>query len=225
MRNRADRLAESVTIPAGAERLRGVLTLPQEPLGLVIFTHGSPASRMSAQDRSVGEILVRAGFATLLLDLPGDREGADRDQAFDLPLLGDRLVQATAWAAAHAATTGLPIGYFGTGTGAAAALVAAAALPGVRAVVSRSGRPDLAGPALAQVSTPTLLVVGAGDTPVVALNREALARLSGPKRLVIVPGATHLFPEPGALATVARLAGRWFAHYLIAAQPHPALAG
>lgn len=219
----ADHLPEPVTIPAGTERLPGILTLPPQPLGLVIFAHGSHSSRFSARNRFVAEILVNAGFGTLLFDLLTDPEGKDRAKVFDIPLLARRLEQATAWAATYPASAGLPIGFFGASTGAAAALMAAAELPGVRAVVSRGGRPDLASESLPRVTAPTLLIVGGDDVPVITLNRGVLELLGGNKRLVVVPGATHLFEEPGALERVARLAARWFGRFLPARHPHTAL--
>lgn len=210
----ADHLPEPVTIPADGERLPGVLTLPPDPRGLVLFAHGSHSSRFSERNRFTAEILVHAGFGTLLFDLLTDPEGQDRARVFDIPLLARRLRAATAWAGIYPATADLPVAYFGASTGAAAALTAAAMTPRVRAVVSRGGRPDLAGAALAAVRAPTLLIVGGADTPVVALNREALAHLTCPKRLVVIPGATHLFPEPGALEAVGHLAVQWLGRYL-----------
>ncbi|HEU5260479.1 MAG TPA: dienelactone hydrolase family protein [Gemmatimonadales bacterium] len=223
MEHRADHVPEPVVIPADGERLPGILTLPPEPFGLVIFAHGSNSSRFSARNRFVAEILVNAGYGTLLFDLLTDPEGRDRAKVFDIPLLAGRLERATAWASRYPATADLPIGYFGASTGAAAALVAAADLARVRAIVSRGGRPDLAGDALRRVTAPTLLIAGGADSPVIALNRDARERLGGKTRLVVVPGATHLFEEPGALETVAHLAARWFGRFLAALPPHAAL--
>jgi putative phosphoribosyl transferase len=163
----------------------------------------------------VAEYLQRGGLGTLLFDLLTEAETQTRANVFDIPLLADRLEAATAWATTQPELAQLPIGYFGASTGAAAALVAAAkGAQAIAAVVSRGGRPDLAGPALAQVAAPTLLIVGGNDEPVIGLNRMALDQLTGPKRLVIIPGATHLFEEPGTLEEVARVAEEWFLKYL-----------
>jgi len=210
----ANHLPEPVVIPAGGMRMQGTLTLPPYPLGVVLFAHGSGSSRFSARNRRVANALVAASFGTLLFDLLSDREEVERANVFDVELLAGRLQQATDWIAARPATAGLPVGYFGASTGAAAALVAAAGDARVHAIVSRGGRPDLAGDFLPDVTAPTLLIVGGADLPVVALNRAALERLGGIKRLEIVPGATHLFEEPGALESVAALARLWFAEHL-----------
>jgi putative phosphoribosyl transferase len=199
--------------------LNGDLSLPAEARGLVIFAHGSGSSRHSPRNRAVAEVLHHAKFGTLLLDLLTEREDrADASTAefrFDIPLLADRLIGAITWAQAHPQTAQLSIGLFGASTGAAAALIAAAKRPKVvRAVVSRGGRPDLAEDALEAVTTPALLIVGGRDDVVIQLNRQAQARLKGPKELQIVPGATHLFEEPGALNEVSRLASAWFERYL-----------
>jgi dienelactone hydrolase len=196
-------------------RLGGTLSLPERPRGVILFAHGSGSSRFSPRNRAVAAELQRAGFATLLMDLLSVEEDAvDRVTAhlrFDIGLLATRLVAAIDWLAAEPETAALPIGLFGASTGAAAALVAAAARPArVGAVVSRGGRPDLAGEALPRVEAPTLLIVGGRDEPVIALNESALAALQCAKQLVIVPGATHLFEEPGALERVAALAVDWF---------------
>jgi putative phosphoribosyl transferase len=183
----------------------GTLTEPQEALGLVLFAHGSGSSRFSPRNRAVADVLHGAGLATLLLDLLPEEGVVDR--RFDIELLGERVTAAVDWAEPR----GLPEGLFGASTGAAAALVAAAERPDVvRAVVSRGGRPDLAGPALPLVRAPTLLIVGGADTVVLDLNREAMARLEAETRLEVVPGATHLFEEPGTLDRVAELARDWF---------------
>jgi putative phosphoribosyl transferase len=213
----ADHLPEPVTIPAGEVQLPGILTLPPDPFGVVVFAHGSGSSRLSVRNRRVAEALVQANFGTLLFDLLSDAEARDRANVFDIPLLAERLSVATDWLAAYPAVLDLPVGYFGASTGAAAALVAAAGRVAVRAVVSRGGRPDLAGDVLPRVKVPTLLIVGGADPEVLALNRFALARLGGIKRLVVVPGATHLFEEPGALDQVASLATLWFRQHLGAA--------
>jgi pimeloyl-ACP methyl ester carboxylesterase len=213
-----DHLPEPVTIAVGEVALPGILTLPPDPAGVVLFAHGSGSSRLSPRNRLVADVLVHANFGTLLFDLLTEAETRDRANVFNIMLLAERLRAATAWTEAYPATSDLPIGYFGASTGAAAALVAAASAgPRVRAVVSRGGRPDLAGDFLARVTVPTLLIVGEADVTVLALNRAALARLGGVRQLVIVPGATHLFEEPGALDRVAGLAASWFGRYLGAA--------
>jgi putative phosphoribosyl transferase len=193
--------------------LQADLRLPAEAAGLIIFAHGSGSSRRSARNREVATALNAAGFATLLLDLLSEREEANRENVFDVDLLAGRLLAATAWAEARTDLQQLPIGYFGASTGAAAALAAAAAAGGsrVEAVVSRGGRPDLAEAAIARVKTPTLLIVGGADRAVRRLNELALERLRGPAELAVVPGAGHLFEEPGALQRVAELATAWFA--------------
>jgi putative phosphoribosyl transferase len=203
-----------VAIPAAGVSLGGTLTQPPYSYGIVLFAHGSGSSRFSPRNRLVADELVAANLSTLLFDLLTEREAADRGNVFDVALLAERLRHATDWLATQPATADLPLGYFGASTGAAAALVAAARDPRVRAVVSRGGRPDLAGEFLAHVRAPTLLIVGGADTPVLDLNRAALARLGGLKRLEVVPGATHLFEEPGALESVAALARLWFAQHL-----------
>lgn len=199
--------------------LEGDLVLPEAAQGLVVFAHGSGSSRHSPRNRYVAQVLQRAGLGTLLLDLlTAEEEAVDvytRRYRFDIPLLARRLVGVTDWARSAAQTARLALGYFGASTGAAAALIAAADRPeAVRAVVSRGGRPDLAGEALPRVQAPTLLIVGGCDTPVIALNREAYRQLPGEKEMMIVPRATHLFEEPGTLEEVARLAQEWFLKYL-----------
>jgi dienelactone hydrolase len=208
---------EDVRIPPLS--LEGVLALPQGASGLVAFAHGSGSGRFSPRNVRVAEFLRRRGLGTLLFDLLTDEEGTDRERVFDIPLLAERLLQVRRWLAENAATRRLRIGYFGASTGAAAALVAAAAPdePEVAAVVSRGGRPDLAGPALGRVRAPTLLIVGGRDELVLDLNRAALAELRCEKQLAVVPGATHLFEEPGALEQVMALAGEWFSERLAAA--------
>jgi dienelactone hydrolase len=187
---------------------------------MVLFAHGSGSSRHSPRNRYVAQVLQQAGFATLLIDLLTEAEEAiDRQTGhlrFDIALLANRLLGATDWLRDHPPTRHLHLGYFGASTGSAAALSAAAERPElVKAVVSRGGRPDLAAPALARVRAPTLLIVGAEDEPVIEMNREAMTRLTE-KKLEIIPGATHLFEEPGTLEEVARLACDWFERYLIA---------
>jgi putative phosphoribosyl transferase len=211
---------QTVRVRAGQATLEGSLTLPAEPDGVVLFAHGSGSGRHSPRNRYVAARLRQAGLATLLVDLLTPHEEAeDRDSGhlrFDIGLLAARLLGATEWLAKDLRTAGLSVGYFGASTGGGAALVAAAQRPGlVSAVVSRGGRPDLAGDALPGVRAPTLLIVGGDDEPVIELNQWALARLgSRVKRLVIVPGATHLFEEPGKLEEVARLAAEWFSKHL-----------
>jgi dienelactone hydrolase len=210
---------EIVRVTAGSVTLEGNLTLPEEARGIVLFAHGSGSSRLSPRNRYVARILNEAKLATLLVDLlTPEEEAIDVRTAhlrFDIGLLAERLVGATDWLVQHPDTSQLRIGYFGASTGAAAALMAAVVRPDVvGAVVSRGGRPDLAGRALAQVRAPTLLIVGGHDVEVLELNRAALAQLRAEKELVIVPGATHLFEEPGALDEVARLARDWFERHL-----------
>jgi putative phosphoribosyl transferase len=205
----------AVLIRAGAVRLPGTLAWPAHPRGVVLFAHGSGSSRQSPRNRFVAERVRHAGLATLLFDLLTPEESADRENVFDIELLADRLVAASTWTAQQPETDGLPQGYFGASTGAGAALRAAAISPGpIGAVVSRGGRPDLAGDALPHVQAPTLLIVGGRDEPVIGLNREAQARLICPTRLMIIPGATHLFDEPGTLEQAAGWAAEWFAHHL-----------
>jgi dienelactone hydrolase len=206
-------------IAAGAAMLDADLGLPRDARGLVLFAHGSGSSRFSPRNRYVARQLNAAGLGTVLADLltPLEESLDERTRAlrFDIGLLGERLVAATDWLKAQPDLRDLPIGYFGASTGGAAALVAAAERPqAVGAVVSRGGRPDLAGPALARVRAPTLLIVGGDDAAVLGLNQQALRQLKVDKQLAIVPGATHLFEEPGALDKVAALARDWFLRYL-----------
>jgi dienelactone hydrolase len=213
-----------VTVRAGKVELGGTLGLPPEARGLVIFAHGSGSSRFSPRNRAVAGVLREAGLATLLFDLLSREEEAEDELTgelrFDIPFLARRLVAVLAWAERQPELGHLNMGLFGSSTGAAAALVAAAMKPDhVRAVVSRGGRPDLAGPVLGRVDAPTLLIIGGDDVGVLALNEEALARLRALKDIRIIPGATHLFQEPGALAQVARLAAEWFARHLAPSQP------
>jgi dienelactone hydrolase len=208
-----------VHVEAGPVTLEGNLGLPETALGVVVFAHGSGSSRHSPRNRYVAEALQAGGLGTLLLDLLTPEEEAVDVRTghlrFDIGLLAERLVGATEWLARQGDTRELRVGYFGASTGGGAALVAAAARPdAVGAVVSRGGRPDLAGSALARVRAPTLLIVGGDDVPVIAMNQAALGELACEKRLTIVPGATHLFEEPGALEQVARLAREWFQRYL-----------
>lgn len=204
-----------VVIAAGRATLGADLTVPAQAVGLVIFAHGSGSSRHSPRNRSVAAGLADRRLATLLLDLLEAREEADRRNVFDIDLIADRLVSATAWVDTQAAVTGLPIGYFGASTGAAAALAASVAVGSrVAAVVSRGGRTDLAAAYYRRVTAATLLIVGGADTVVLELNRETLASLTGPAELLVVPGAGHLFAEPGALEAVTVAAADWFAEHL-----------
>lgn len=217
------RLVETeIIIPAGARRLGGILRIPQRARAVVAFAHGSGSGRFSERNQFVASILRTAGLATLLMDLLEEPEASDRDKVFDIPLLAERLQAGAAWLAEDEATRDLPLGYFGASTGAAAALVAAANEPGrIGAIVSRGGRPDLAASALDTVRAPTLLIVGGADGPVIDLNRMAWERLSGTRELIVIPRATHLFPEPGALEDVAHLARDWFARHLAPGPPSP----
>jgi dienelactone hydrolase len=195
-------------------QLEGILTIPEPVMGLVIFAHGSGSSRLSPRNTYVAERLQNRAMATLLFDLLTEDEASDRRNVFHVPLLASRLEEAVSWACCGPETAGLPIGLFGASTGSAAALVAAAANPAIAAVVSRGGRPDLAGDALSQIRAPTLLIVGGADTGVMELNQDAFAKLNCVKQLHVVPEATHLFEEPGALDEVVRVAGDWFALHL-----------
>jgi putative phosphoribosyl transferase len=200
----------AVRIPADSVVLEGLLGVPSGTAGLVLFAHGSGSSRLSPRNTRVARALRQAAIGTLLFDLLTAEESEDRALVFDVKLLARRLRAATEWARGQPATKALAIGYFGASTGAAAALIAAADDPAIAAVVSRGGRPDLAGPVLPRVQAPTLLIVGGDDVPVIAMNEDALRRLRCEKRLAIVPGATHLFEEPGTLEEVVRLATGWF---------------
>jgi dienelactone hydrolase len=197
--------------------LQGLLRLPANPRGIVIFAHGSGSGRLSPRNNHVAHQLHNAGFASLLVDLLRPAEEQDRANVFDLPLLASRLSSAADWVEQLRQTSHLPIGYFGASTGAGAALLAASAPdPRIRAIVSRGGRPDLAGArALAHVAAPTLLIVGSRDLQVIELNKTALQHLRAVKELVIVPGAHHLFEEPGTLDQVVGHAIRWFRSYLV----------
>lgn len=214
-----------VVIQAGdGPALGGTLAIPANATGIVVFAHGSGSSRFSPRNRNVARSLNGVGLATLLFDLltAGEsvRDAQTAEYRFDIPLLATRLTRALDWLLADPGTWDLPIGLFGASTGAAAALIAAATCPGkVRAVVSRGGRPDLAGQALEQVRAPTLLIVGGDDEPVIALNQQAARQLRCVHQLAIVPGATHLFEEAGALDEVTRLAADWFQHHVLAPQP------
>jgi dienelactone hydrolase len=209
----------TVQVGAGPVRLQGDLVLPEGARGVVLFAHGSGSGRHSPRNRYVAGVLHERALGTLLIDLLTLQE--EREDAFtghlrfDIPLLAERLVGATDWILSEPETARLKIGYFGASTGGGAALVAAAERPeAVAAVVSRGGRPDLAGEALPRVQAPTLLIVGGNDTPVIQMNRSAFAQMRAVKKVEIVPGASHLFEEPGTLEEVARLAADWFEKYL-----------
>lgn len=223
----ADHIAEPVHVPIGGDRrLPGTLALPPHPVGIVLFAHGSGSSRLSPRNQFVADRLFAANVGWLLFDLLTEEEAESRATVFDIPLLAERLRQATSWVAAYPGTRDLVPGYFGASTGAAAALVAAAGDPRIGAVVSRGGRPDLAGAALRRVRAATLLIVGGADTGVLELNAQALQELGGVKEMIVVPHATHLFEEPGTLEVVASHAAEWFHRYLQAAEvPHLAPSG
>jgi putative phosphoribosyl transferase len=221
-----DVIDQSLQIPAAGVALDADIVVPQPAQGVVLFAHGSGSSRRSPRNAFVADELQGAGLATILVDLltPAEEriDAVTAELRFDIGLLAGRLVALCDWLVEHDITAGLGIGIFGASTGAAAALVAAAARPGpVAAVVSRGGRPDLAGPALRSVHQPTLLIVGERDPVVVDLNRQAMQELAGETRLEVVPGATHLFQEPGALEQVARLARDWFVRHLRRVAPGP----
>ena len=212
--------AFDVAIPAASREgepigLPGRLTLPESPLGLVLFAHGSGSSRLSPRNAFVASVLHEARIGTLLFDLLTEQEATDRANVFDIRLLADRLGAAVKFTRDFSVTRSLPVGLFGASTGAAAALVTAAEDPDVAVVVSRGGRADLAGPALGRVRAPTLLIVGGEDPAVLELNRQAFRMLVGDRHLAVVPGATHLFEEPGALEEAARLAADWCGRHLV----------
>lgn len=208
-------MERNIIAPASDITLNGTLVVPDRAFGTVLFAHGSGSGRLSPRNRFVAESLQKARLATLLIDLLSEDESDDRRKVFDINLLADRLIAASAWLGREPATQSLPLGLFGASTGAAAALVAAARRPElVHAVVSRGGRPDLARDSLPLVVAPTLLIVGGRDEQVIELNRQAIARMRCPTELVVIPGATHLFPEPGSLEEVARLAEGWFVERL-----------
>jgi dienelactone hydrolase len=217
-------LASSVHIEVGRALIEGDLVVPLDAAGLVVFAHGSGSSRFSARNRSVAQVLADGGFATLLLDLlTREEEAVDlrtMEFRFDIDRLGRRVVAALDWAAARPDLAGLHPACFGASTGAAAALIAAAERPAlVRAVISRGGRPDLAGDALPRVKAPTLLIVGGADEEVIELNRIAMRQMRAPVELKIVPGATHLFEEPGTLEVVSRLALDWCRRHVARVNP------
>jgi putative phosphoribosyl transferase len=215
-----NQINQIVHIPADGIKLEGALVIPGEVQGIVLFAHGSGSSRHSPRNNFVAQVLQSAGMGTLLMDLLTPREDATYETRFDIDLLTRRLECATQWLVDQPPSASLDIGYFGASTGAAAALRAAATLgPSVGAVVSRGGRPDLAMSALDRVQSPTLLIVGGLDDIVIDLNRQAYEKLTAEKHLAIVPGATHLFEEPGTLQEAARLAADWFKRYL-GSKPH-----
>jgi putative phosphoribosyl transferase len=204
-----------VRIPSGSHCLHGILRVPHHARGVVAFAHGSGSGRFSPRNQYVARELERGGLATLLLDLLEEKESENRENVFDMELLATRLLSAAEWLAKQPETGSLPLGYFGASTGAGAALIAAARNPArVHAVVSRGGRPDLADHQLPSVEAPTLLLVGADDEVVIGLNKQAFRRLRCRRQLIIIPGASHLFEEPGTLEEVAQLAREWFLHYL-----------
>lgn len=204
-----------VTITQGPLALEGILGLPSGSNGVVVFAHGSGSGRFSPRNNFVARHLQEHKLATLLLDLLTEDEADDRRKVFDIDLLADRLLLAKVWLEAEPRTAHLGVGYFGASTGAGAALQAAAREPSnIKAVVSRGGRPDLAEPYLSRVTAPTLLIVGGWDEPVIEMNQAAYELLTCEKKLLIVPGATHLFEEPGTLEQVAEQAGKWFLRYL-----------
>ena len=207
---------KQVKIPADSVELEGILTIPKDSPSLVIFAHGSGSSRLSPRNSFVALVLQKAGTGTLLFDLLTAQEDEVYENRFDIPLLTGRLKAATLWVKGQPETTKLKLGYFGASTGTAVALVAAADFGReIKAVVSRGGRPDLAGNALGKVISPTLLIVGAEDRIVIELNKTAFDMIKAEKQLKIIPGATHLFEEPGTLEEAARLAAEWFKKYLI----------
>lgn len=213
-----------IEIRVGTDLIDGDLVTPPGAAGLVVFAHGSGSSRFSSRNRAVAQVLQQGGFATLMLDLLTRAEDAidvqTREYRFDIGLLGRRVTAAVDWAQTEPHIAALPIGCFGASTGAAAALIAAAERPDfVRAVISRGGRPDLAGDALPRVQAPTLLIVGGADQDVITLNREAMRHMRAPVQLEIVPGASHLFEEPGTLEAVSRLATDWCARHLAPRRP------
>jgi putative phosphoribosyl transferase len=207
--------ADDVEVQAGPVCLAGRLAVPEQPVGVVVFAHGSGSSRHSPRNRHVAAVLNHAGLGTLLVDLLTTEEEHDRVNVFDIDLLARRLIDVTRWLGAQPAVSSLKVGYFGASTGAAAALWAAADPEvDIAAVVSRGGRPDLAGPRLSRVAAPTMLIVGGRDEVVLELNRQAQSRLTCENQLAIVPGATHLFEEPGTLQAAAELARDWFTLHL-----------
>jgi putative phosphoribosyl transferase len=222
-------MVRAIRVPIGDRWLDGDLNVPEGSRGVILFAHGSGSSRHSPRNQYVAQVLAEHGFATLLIDLLTPQEEAVDDETahlrFDIDLLATRLVAVIEWIRRQPSVAPLPVGLFGASTGGGAALVAAARRPqDVGAVVSRGGRPDLAGSALRDVTAPTLLIVGGRDTEVIALNRQAMQRMTADVALDVVPGATHLFPEPGALERVAAAAASWFDSRLTPARAQPAAA-
>jgi putative phosphoribosyl transferase len=210
-------IEREIEITSGKQKLRGILLVPPNAKGVVAFAHGSGSGRFSPRNQFVARVLQEAGFATLLLDLLEETESKDRRKVFDIELLAERLQSSADWLKHAPETSTFRLGYFGASTGAGAALVAAARDPvAVQAVVSRGGRPDMAGDYLPTVKSPSLLIVGGNDEVVITLNEKAFERMRCPKQLVIVRGATHLFEEPGTLEAVSALARDWFIRYLTA---------
>lgn len=206
---------EEISIPLPSVVLKGELALPENALGVVTFSHGSGSSRFSPRNMMVGELMQEQGIGTLLFDLLTEEEDRDYENRFNIDLLVSRLIDATEWLMQHKMTKNLPVGYFGASTGAASALRAAAYFgKNIKAVVSRGGRPDLALNALPMVTAPTLLIVGQLDMPEIKMNKMAFDQLQGIKEMKIIPGATHLFEEPGKLLEVADMAIAWFKEYL-----------
>ena len=203
-----------IEVSVSGIKLRGVLEAPKGASGLILFSHGSGSSRLSPRNNYVARVLNEAGLATLLFDLLTEEEDAVYENRFNIDVLTERLKAVTKWCQQNSDTNQLKVGYFGASTGAACALKAAAISPEVMAVVSRGGRPDLAGDDLFKVKCPTLLIVGGLDEAVIEMNRAADKKLGGPHKVEIVPGATHLFEEPGTLEKVAELAADWFRRYL-----------
>ena len=212
---KSSKVESTVQISKGTLALEGILGLPTDSSGIIVFAHGSGSGRLSPRNNFVARQLQQRGLATLLLDLLTPDEANDRQKVFDIDLLADRLLLAKAWLAEEPRTNTLGIGYFGASTGAGAALQAAARDPSkIQAVVSRGGRPDLAEPYLLSVTAPTLLIVGGCDEPVIEMNQAAYELLTCEKKMIIIPGATHLFEEPGTLEQVAEHASKWFIRHL-----------
>lgn len=216
---RADGIKMAVQVPLDGQLLPGDLTVPAKPQGIVLFAHGSGSSRHSPRNQYVSHTLQQRHLATLLIDLLTPQEDVIDERTaeyrFDIPMLADRLVTIVDWLRGRNETASLPVGLFGASTGGGAALIAAAQRPSeIAAIVSRGGRPDLAGASLPNVTTPTLLIVGGLDSPVIQMNRDAMEQMPGEVKLEIVPGATHLFEEPGTLERAADLAGAWFVRHL-----------
>jgi putative phosphoribosyl transferase len=210
----SEEAALEIEIPAGDRTVKGSLGLVEHQQGVVVFAHGTGSGRLSPRNQAVARALRDRGLATLLMDLLTPEEELDRANVFDVDLLAGRLLDATSDLGRRGDTAGLPVGYFGASTGAAAALLAAAQRPETAAIVSRGGRPDLAADRLVEVRAPTLLIVGGEDPVVLEMNREALSLMTCERELAVIPGAGHLFEEPGTLEEVARLAGNWFGRHM-----------